>query len=147
MHYAIIDEKDSVISDGKSWELFPNVSFPDGIPTEDYLKSHNAVAISTDIEHDSTTQHLIPCNPYKKDGVWYGAEVVNMTSEEQKEHLNAHIDFEKISTDWTESSDANLTSEDKKAFKEYRESLEKARSAKNLKSANIGTRPEVKNAR
>ena len=98
MHYAIIDNNNQVVSDGSSAQLFPNVSFPDGIPTEDYLKEHNAVHLSVDLEHDSDSQHLIPTEPYEKDGVWYSVEVVNMTDDQKKSHKKASNDFDKIAT-------------------------------------------------
>jgi len=98
MHYVVVDKNNEVVKDGTSAELFPNVSFPDGIPTEDYLKANNAFLVTPTLDHDSEKQHLVACEPYEKDGVWYSVEVVNMTEDEKKNHKKAQDDFDKIIT-------------------------------------------------
>lgn len=98
MHYVIVDKKNQVINSGTSAQLFPNVSFPDGVPTEDYLKENNAFLVSVDVDHNSNTQHKIVCDPYEKDGVWYAVEVVDMTSENKKAHKQAQKDFDAMTT-------------------------------------------------
>jgi hypothetical protein len=132
--YAIVKD-DKLIKAGTLQELFPNVTYPETGPGIDFLNKNNVVPVETNIEHDSQTEHLVPCDVYKNTKKWYAVKVVKMTDEEAKAHLDAHLDFEIISTDLQKTE-----------FKKHRAAVEKLRSANSLNEVTIPTKPEVKDA-
>jgi hypothetical protein len=63
-------------------EIFPNVSFPAGGPSDAFLAEQGAVKVSMFRPHDRATQKLVACDPVVENGFAYVVEVVDKTEEE-----------------------------------------------------------------
>lgn len=63
-------------------EIFPNVSFPAGGPSDEFLASAGAYKVSLFREHNRATQKLVSCDPVVENGFAYLVEVVDKTAEE-----------------------------------------------------------------
>ena len=67
MNYAII-ANDTITAHGSARELWPDTGFSEGIPNESWLTEHGAVAIRSDMSHDTATEYLDRVDPYLLDG-------------------------------------------------------------------------------
>lgn len=56
-------------------DLFPNTSFPESGPTNDWLQQNGCYPVSVYKDYDSNTQLLTPCIPYLENGIVYTVEV------------------------------------------------------------------------
>lgn len=56
-------------------DLFPNTSFPESGPTNDWLQQNGCYPVSVYKDYDSNTQLLTPCIPYLESGIVYTVEV------------------------------------------------------------------------
>lgn len=119
--YAIV-RNNEIVAFGRLDHLFSNSSFPESGEYGDFLKDNDAVEVITSIEYDSNTKKLVECEPYIQGGKVYSVRVENISSEEQKNILEAHIDFELISTSWVDS-DTTLSENHINAWKNYRSKL------------------------
>ena len=108
--------------------LFPNTSFTNEGPAEDFLVANNAKKVNLFKEHNKLTEKLQPCNPYEE-GEWvYTVEVASLTTEEitaAKEsamnRLRSERDRLLDACDWTQMPDVTLSN--KADWATYRQSL------------------------
>ena len=107
-------------------EIFPNVSFPAGGPSDEFLASAGAYKVSMFRPH-TATQKLVPCSPVVENGFAYVVKVENKTAEEiasdnasKASKLRAARDKALADSDWTQVADAPV---DKEAWATYRQSL------------------------
>ena len=75
MNYAII-ANDTIESHGSARELWPDTGFSEGVPNESWLTEHGAVAIRSDLPHDSATEYLDRVDPYLLDGEVWDREII-----------------------------------------------------------------------
>ncbi len=84
--------KDGIVADYR--EVFKGTSFPVTGVSDTFLAENNAVKVSVFLSHDRTTEKLVPCEPYIKDGFAYTVKVEPKTVEElavDKESKSAEI--------------------------------------------------------
>jgi hypothetical protein len=139
--YAIVKDKE-IINVGEITVLFPNTSFPSNGEYGDFLKENDVYAVITDLEYDSNTEKLVPCDPYIKSKKVYNVKVEPISAEDQKDILLAHIDFELISTEGLETK-SDLSSKDKQAWVKYREKLNLLKSHSNISQVTWPEKPVV----
>lgn len=120
--YAIL-RNNEIVASGRLDQLFPNSSFPESGEYGDFLEENDVVKVITEIDYNSNTKKLVPAEPYIKDGKVYAVSVEDISSSEQKDILEAHIDFELITTDWVEEN-TTLSPEHINAWKSYRNKLQ-----------------------
>jgi len=139
--YAIVKDNE-VINVGEITVLFPNTSFPANGDYGDFLKDNDVRSVITDLEYDSNTEKLVPCDPYIKNNKVYNVEVQSISKEDQKDILLAHIDFELISTEGLETK-SDLSAKDKQAWVKYREKLNLLKEYSNISEITWPEKPVV----
>jgi hypothetical protein len=112
--YAVV-ENNQIKSIGDITILFPNTSFPSTEEYGDFLTDNNLYPVTTSLEYNSNTEKLVPCEPYFKSGKVYNVVVEPISTEDQKDILLAHIDFELISTEGLETK-SDLSAKDKESW-------------------------------
>lgn len=75
MTYAIITN-DAITAHGSTKALWPDTSFSDTGPTEDFLADANAVGIRSDLPHDPETEYLQRVEPYLQNGIVWDRQAV-----------------------------------------------------------------------
>jgi hypothetical protein len=63
-------------------EIFPNVSFPAGGPSDAFLAEQGAFKVSMFRPHDRATQKLVACDPVVEDGFAFIVAVADKTEAE-----------------------------------------------------------------
>jgi len=115
-------------------KVFPNVSFPEGGPTDAWLSENSCVKVLAGKAFDANTQKLQNCDPYVDEGTVYLVEVVDLTEEElaakrEKELQQITLknrtqrDNALKETDWTQLSDSPLDNVKVTEFATYRQAL------------------------
>jgi hypothetical protein len=139
--YAIVKDKE-IINVGEITVLFPNTSFPSNGDYGDFIKENDLYPVITDLEYDSNTEKLVPCAPYIKSKKVYNVEVQPISTDDQKDILLAHIDFELISTEGLETK-SDLSAKDRQAWVAYREKLELLKEYSNISEITWPAKPVV----
>lgn len=139
--YAIVKDKE-IINVGEITVLFPNTSFPSNGEYGDFLKDNDVYPVITDLEYDSNTEKLVPCDPYIKSKKVYNVKVEPISEEDQKDILLAHINFELISTEGLETK-SDLSAKDKQAWVKYREKLNLLKEYSNVSEITWPEKPVV----
>jgi hypothetical protein len=139
--YAIVKDKE-IINVGEITVLFPNTSFPSNGDYGDFIKENDLYPVITDLEYNSNTEKLVPCAPYIKSKKVYNVEVQPISTDDQKDILLAHIDFELISTEGLETK-SDLSAKDKQAWVAYREKLELLKEYSNISEVTWPAKPVV----
>ena len=139
--YAIVRDNE-VISVGEITVLFPNTSFPSNGEYGDFIKENDLYPVITDLEYNSNTEKLVPCTPYIRNKKVYNVEVQELSAEDQKDILLAHIDFELISTEGLETK-SDLSAKDKESWVKYREKLNLLKEYSNISEITWPEKPVV----
>ena len=139
--YAIVKDKE-IINVGEITVLFPNTSFPSNGDYGDFIKENDLYPVITDLEYNSNTEKLVPCAPYIKSKKVYNVEVQPISTDDQKDILLAHIDFELISTEGLETK-SDLSAKDKQAWVGYREKLNLLKEYSNVSEITWPEKPVV----
>jgi hypothetical protein len=139
--YAIVKDKE-IINVGEITVLFPNTSFPSNGEYGDFLKNNDVYPVVTDLEYNSNTEKLVPCDPYIKSKKVYNVKVESISTQDQKDILLAHIDFELISTEGLETK-SDLSAKDKQAWVKYREKLNLLKEYSNISEVTWPEKPVV----
>lgn len=129
MIVAIV-KNDTIEQTGELSVLFPNVSFPSGSPTAEWMAENNLVPVTYFKAYDAATQKLVSVDPYLEGGEVFAVAVEPLTPEEIAAR-NASIEAaNKVTrnaklrdTDWTQLADVTLTAECKGEFMAYRHTL------------------------
>lgn len=108
-------------------ELFPNVSFQAGGPSQEWMTENSVMPVVQWKEHDALTEKVEACDPYIEGDSVYTVQVVPMTEQEiasatarlaaQVRGQRARLLFE---SDWTQVADAPV---DASAWAIYRQAL------------------------
>lgn len=111
-------------------EAFPQTSFSDSGPNEDFLAEMGYAKVNVFRPHDRNTEKLVPCEPVFEDGWVYTVAVESKTQEELDADTNAKaasVRAERNSRiaacDWTQLGDSPLTSTKKQEWAAYRQAL------------------------
>ena len=64
------------------WEMFPNVTFPNGVPTDEYIAANGVMKVSQFKEYNNVTHRLEYCTPYVENNVVYNVRIVPLTEQE-----------------------------------------------------------------
>lgn len=139
--YAIVRDNE-VVSVGEITVLFPNTSFPSNGEYGDFIEENDLYDVVQTLEYDSTTQRLVPCTPYIQNNKVYVVAVEDLTEDDQKEDLLAHIDFELISTEGLETK-SDLSANDRLAWVKYREKLNLLKEYSNVSEITWPEKPVV----
>jgi len=139
--YAVV-ENNQIKSIGDITILFSNTSFPSTEDYGDFLTDNNVYPVITDLEYNSNTEKLVPCEPYFQAGKVYNVIVESLSAEDQKDILLAHIDFELISTEGLETK-SDLSAKDKQAWVKYREKLNLLKEHSNISEITWPEKPVV----
>ncbi len=75
MNYAIITAN-AITATGRPRDLWPDTSFPEGVPNESWLTEQNAQLVRSDLPHDKATEYLQRVDPYLLDGEVWDREIV-----------------------------------------------------------------------
>ena len=113
---------------GAYWEVFPNTSFTNDGPSDDFLAENNAKRVNMNKSHDPLTEKLESCEPYEEGDWVYVVRVVPFTEEEIQSHKTSlwnsirSIRNNKMSeSDWTQLPDVNIPN--KAEWAAYRQAL------------------------
>jgi CMP-N-acetylneuraminic acid synthetase len=139
--YAIL-RNNEIVASGRLDHLFPNSSFPESGEYGDFLEENDVVEVISEIDYNSNTQKLVQCDPYVEGGKVYSVRVDSISASEQKEILEAHIDFELISTDWVDT-DTTLSASHINAWKSYRDKLQLLKEYDNIADVTWPEKPVV----
>ena len=139
--YAIVKDNE-VINVGEITVLFPNTSFPSNGDYGDFIKENDLHPVVTDLDYDSNTEKLVPCTPYINNKKVYNVEVQPISTDDQKDILLAHIDFELISTEGLETK-SDLSAKDKEPWVKYREKLNLLKEYSNVSEITWPEKPVV----
>jgi hypothetical protein len=139
--YAVV-ENNQIKGIGDITVLFPNTSFPSTEEYGDFLSENNLYPVITNLEHNSNTEKLVPCEPYFQGGKVYNVKVESISAEDQKDILLAYIDFELISTEGLETK-SDLSAKDKQSWVKYREKLNLLKEYSNLSEVTWPEKPVV----
>lgn len=111
-------------------EAFPQTSFSDSGPSDDFLADMGYAKVNVFRPHDRNTEKLVPCEPVFEDGWVYTVAVESKTQEELDADTNAKstaVRAERNSMiatcDWTQLPDSPLNSLQRADWVEYRQAL------------------------
>lgn len=98
----------------KHWrDWFPNVSFSNGVPSDDFIASRGYKKVSLYKDHDSSTQKLVSADLYIEGNFIYAVEVQDKTSSDLQAETDALASTKReqrnqalYSTDWTQLPDS-----------------------------------------
>ena len=138
--YAIVEDK-KVVAVGALSQLFPHISIPQSIDEKKFAKENDLLEVVTP-DFDDFQEKLVPCDPYIKDKKVYVVEVEKMSDEEKVENVNAHVDFELISTAWVES-DPDMDKKSLDEWKKYRKQISSLFGSKDISEVTWPKRPLV----
>ena len=152
MQIAIIKDN-AVETMGEHKELFPNVGFPGGQPTDSWMSENSVMPLIRYHSYDILTEKLVDVDPYIESGVVYLTKVETLTDSEKTaaqtarnnrsaEDNRAFRDRLLAESDWMANSDVTMTDE----WKTYRQALRditKHSSWPNLKAGGPGTEETV----
>ena len=138
--YAIVEDK-TVVAFGELSQLFPNVSLPQSIDEKKFAKDNNLLEVVTP-DFDDFQEKLVPCEPFVKDKKVYVVQVEKMSDEEKIANVNAHVDFELISTAWVES-DPDMDKKSLDQWKKYRKEIASLFGSKDVSEITWPKRPLV----
>lgn len=142
--YAIVAD-DKVIAVGLISSLLPHISPPQTKTDDEFAEEQGLLKVHT-LDFDDFQEKLVPCDPYIKDGKVYATTVIEMTDEEKKDNVNAHVDFELISTAWVES-DPDMDKNSLSEWKDYRKKIASLKSHTDVSEINWPKRPTVELAK
>ena len=126
MIVAIV-KNDTIEQTGELSVLFPNVSFPSGSPTSEWMAENNLVPVTYFKAYDAATQKLVSVGPYLEGGEVFAVAVEPLTEEElsarnESQWAKVRADRNKrlAECDWTQLPDAPV---DTAAWAVYRQGL------------------------
>ncbi len=129
MQIAIIKDN-TVETMGEHKELFPNVGFPGGLPTDSWMSENSVMPLIRYHSYNILTEKLVDASPYIESGVVYLTKVEALDDSEktaaEKEKTDRSATASRAErnrrleeTDWMANSDVTMTD----AWKTYRQAL------------------------
>ena len=148
MQIAIIKDN-AVETMGEHKELFPNVGFPGGQPTDSWMSENSVMPLIRYHSYDVLTEKLVDVAPYIESGVVYLTKVETLTDSEKTaaqtarnnrsaEDNRAFRDRLLAESDWMANSDVTMTDEGK-TYRQALRDITKHSSWANLKVGGPGT--------
>lgn len=132
-------EKNEVVDIGEFSYIFPNTSFTDAGPSDEFIKLNGCMYVNSYIPFDPDTQKLVNCEPYieKSDETHWvfnvkvqqlTPEEISQREEEKRQQNKAQAEKLLQETDWTENPSARNTAKtphlvNGEAFDDYRVAL------------------------
>lgn len=139
--YAIVEDK-KVVKIGALSHLFPNISIPQSVNEKDFAKEKGLFEVVVP-EFDDFQEKLVPLDePVIDKNVVYSLGVVKMSDEEKINNVNAHVDFELISTAWVET-DPDMDKNSLSEWKDYRKKISSFKNSKDVSEIIWPKRPAV----
>mgnify|MGYP003324309708 FL=1 len=131
MQIAIIKDN-TVETMGEHKELFPNVGFPGGLPTDSWMSENSVMPLIRYHSYNILTEKLVDVSPYIESGVVYLTKVEALDDSEkaaaEKEKTDRSATASRAErnrrleeTDWMANSDVTMTDECKTYRKELRD--------------------------
>jgi len=98
----------------KHWkEWFTNISFPNGVPSDDFIASRGYKKVSLYKDYDRSSQKLVPADLYIEGDFIYAVKVESKTSDDIAADTAALASSKRnqrnsllVSSDWTQISDS-----------------------------------------
>ena len=129
MQIAIIKDN-AVETMGEHKELFPNVGFPGGQPTDSWMSENSVMPLIRYHSYNILTEKLVDVDPYIESGVVYLTKVETLTDSEKTaaqtardnataEENRAERNRRLAETDWMANSDVTMSDN----WKTYRQAL------------------------
>ena len=129
MQIAIIKDN-AVETMGEHKELFPNVGFPGGQPTDSWMSENSVMPLIRYHSYNILTEKLVDVDPYIENGVVYLSKAEALTDSEkaaaEKEKIDRSAEASRAErnrrlaeTDWMANSDVTMSD----AWKTYRQAL------------------------
>lgn len=123
-----IVQNNEIVKTGSLRSLFPNTSFAETGPNDNWKTENDVVDIVNTRSFDETTQHLETVDAYLEGGVVYSVRVVTNSDEYNANRVSAQWSSVRQErgmylqeSDWTQLSD--VSSVDKTAWATYRQQL------------------------
>lgn len=139
--YAIVEDK-KVVKVGALSQLFPNISIPQSINEKDFAKENGLFEVVIP-DFDDFQEKLVPLEEAVIDGnKVYSLGVETMSDEEKINNVNAHVDFELISTAWVEQ-DPDMDKNSLAQWKEYRKKISSFKNSKDVSEITWPKRPAI----
>ena len=147
MQIAIIKDN-AVETMGEHKELFPNVGFPGGLPTDSWMSENSVMPLIRFHSYDVLTEKLVDVSPYIESGVVYLTKVEALTDSEKTARQQAETDKAAeegraernkrlAETDWMGNSDVTMSD----AWKTYRQALRDITTHSNWPNLKMGGPP------
>lgn len=126
MNIAIVD--DGIITAiGDYRALFPNTSFTNAGPSDEFLADNSALKVNLFKPYDQATEKLVSCDPYIEGDWVYTVEVESLTPEDiaartasEAAKVRAERNQRLSACDWTQLPDAPV---DRDVWAAYRQAL------------------------
>lgn len=119
-----------IVELGSYQTLFPNTSFTDQGPDDEFLNENSCLRVNNNIEYNTGTQKLVDCAARIDGDVVRTKEAVDLTQEELDAITAALWDAVRAERntrlricDWTQVTDSPLSEEDLNAWRAYRQAL------------------------
>ena len=147
MQIAIIKDN-AVETMGEHKELFPNVGFPGGLPTDSWMSENSVMPLIRYHSYDVLTEKLVDVDPYIESGVVYLTKTEALTDSEKTARQQAKTDKAAeegraernkrlAETDWMANSDVTMSD----AWKTYRQALRDITTHSNWPNLKMGGPP------
>ena len=123
--------KDNKVEEiGEHKDLFPNVGFPGGLPTESWMSENSVMPVTVFRSYNGLTEKSTSVDPYIEDGVVYLHKIEALDDSQKAaaqtardnasaESTRAERNRRLAETDWMANSDVTMTD----AWKTYRQAL------------------------
>ena len=108
MQIAIIKDN-AVETMGEHKELFPNVGFPGGVPTESWMAENSVMPVTQFRPYNGLTEKSTPVDPYIESGVVYLHKIETLDDSEkllhrQQETIELQKTTERLETDYLQKA-------------------------------------------
>lgn len=138
--YAKVEDN-KVIAFGGLSQILNNISIPQDTDEKKFAKENGLLEVVTP-DFDDFQEKAVVCDPYIKGNKVYAYVIEKMSDDEKIEIVNAHVDFELISTQWVEL-DKDLDKKSLAAWKSYRSAISKLKGNKEVSEISWPKRPTL----
>jgi hypothetical protein len=129
MEIALI-KNNKIVKIGHYKEVFSNTTFPPTGPNDEFMKENSALGVTVWRPHNKSTEKLVSCEPVIEDNQVFTVAVADKTEEDlaldfelAAIDVRATRDHLLSKSDWSQFTDAPLTSDKKLQWATYRQSL------------------------
>lgn len=111
-------------------QMFPNSSFSNSGPSQEFLNENNCLLVTVWKPHNQLTEKLVPVTPYIENSTVYTVQVESLSPEEIAANTQSEWalvrnlrDKKLAECDWTQLADVPINAETKTAWTTYRQEL------------------------